>query len=662
MSIKIFIRSIALPLIYLALFSQNLFAQNASIKFDGIDDYIQTNVPPIAGGAARTVEAWIKLTSNTDPNAGGLQNVIVDMGAMTTGSRFTFNVLFGNAIRLEVQGNGVNGTIPVNDGLWHHVAGVYNPLATNKVSLYVDGVLDIAGNFTVTANTSATGDVVIGRRVDGINRFNGNIDEVRIWNVAKTLPEIIASKNAELCNSTANLYAYFPMNDGVPSGNNTNAMIYDQSNSFKTGTFLNFDLTGTNSNFSPGKVLNPGMTVTKFNRTVCSSYTWPASGITYTTPGTYLTRKTKTNGCDSILKLNLSVATSILTSDTVSACDTFLWSLNGNSYGNSGVYVDTTIASGGCDSIVTLMLTVGTIAPTTQHITACDSYTWSVNGTQYLNSIYTSHTYTNAKGCDSVVFLDLTINKSSNNVQSINACDSYSWSANNQTYTNSGQYFALIKNAKGCDSSLTLNLTINPISKVIDNVNACVEYTWQLNWKKYTENTRDSVVYQSTKGCDSIVVLNLKVKKVDVGVTATTNSLFAQYTGAAYQWINCSNLNNVVGATSQNFFPVLSGEYAVIVSYNGCSDTSKCFNFVSHVGIENQSKTTFKIFPNPSNDQLFVEGVSNEEPVEVKIYSIHGELLKIELLNKNNSIDIKLLDQGIYFIKIDNSIQRFIKL
>jgi hypothetical protein len=117
-----------------------------------------------------------------------------------------------------------------------------------------------------------------------------------------------------------------------------------------------------------------------------------------------------------------------------------------------------------------------------------------------------------------------------------------------------------------------------------------------------------------------------------------------------------------VGATSQNFFPVLSGEYAVIVSYNGCSDTSKCFNFVSHVGIENQSKTTFKISPNPSNDQLFVEGVSNEEPVEVKIYSIHGELLKIELLNKNNSIDIKLLDQGIYFIKIDNSIQRFIKL
>lgn len=659
---KIFIRRITFPLICLALLGQNLFAQNASIKFDGIDDYIQTNVPPIAGGAARTVEAWIKLTSNADPNAGGVQNVIVDMGAMSTGSRFTFNVLFNNAIRLEVQGNGLSGTIPVNDGLWHHVAGVYNPLATNKVSLYVDGVLDVTGNFTVTANTSATGDIVIGRRVDGINRFNGNIDEVRIWNVAKTLPELIASKNAELCNSTANLYAYFPMNDGIPSGNNVNAMVYDQSNSFKTGTFFNFDLTGTTSNFSAGKVLNAGMTVTSFNRTACSAYTWPANGITYTTSGTYLTRKTKTNGCDSILKLNLSIASSIETSDTVSACDTFLWSLNGNSYGSSGVYVDTTIASGGCDSIVTLVLTVGTIAPTIQQITACNSYTWSVNGTQYLNSIYTSYTYTNARGCDSVVYLDLTINKSSSSIQNINACDKFTWSANNQTYMNSGQYFATIQNDKGCDSSMTLNLIINPNYKLVDNVNACVEYTWLLNGEKYTDNARDSIVYQTAKGCDSIIVLNLKVKKVDVGVTPTTNSLFAQFTGAAYQWINCSNLNNVVGATNQTFFPTVSGTYAVIVTYNGCSDTSTCFNFVSHVGIDNQRGTTFKIFPNPSKDQLFVEGISKEEPIEVQIFSVQGELLKKEFLDKKKSIDIQSLKTGIYFIKIENSIQRFTKL
>jgi Concanavalin A-like lectin/glucanases superfamily len=476
-------------------FVQNLYAQNASINFDGVDDYIQTNVPPIAGGAARTIEAWIKTTANADPNNGGLQNVIVDMGTMATGSRFTFNVLFNNAIRLEVQGNGLSGTIPVNDGLWHHVAGVYNPLATNKVILYVDGVLDVTGNFTVTANTSATGDVTIGRRVDGINRFKGNIDEVRIWSVAKTQAELIASMNKELCNAVPSLYSYFTFNDGIPSGNNTNAVTYDLTSAHKIGTFINFNLTGANSNYAAEKILSAGMTVKNINLTACSTYTWPASGLSYNTAGTYFARSLKGNGCDSIMKLNLSISTIINTSDSVNTCDTFIWSLNGLQYANSGVYVDTVVTSGGCDSIVTLVLNVGVIPPTTQKINACDTYTWNANGITYSNSILTSYSFTNSRGCDSVVYLDLTINKSSNGTQNITNCDKYTWPANGQTYTNSGQYFVTLNTYKGCDSNLTLNLTLNNSYKIIDFVNTCVEYTWAQNGKKYTDNVRDSVVF-----------------------------------------------------------------------------------------------------------------------------------------------------------------------
>lgn len=630
--------------------------------FDGVDDYIQTNVHPISGGAARTIEAWIKTTANADPNAGGVQNVIVDMGVMATGTRFTLNVLFGNAIRLEVQGNGLSGTIPVNDGLWHHVAGVYNPLATNKVSLYVDGVLDVSGNLTVTPNTSSTGDIVIGRRVDGINRFNGNIDEVRIWNVAKTVTEINASKNSQLCNSTPNLYAYFPMNDGIPNGNNTNAVIYDQSSGFKTGTFMNFDLTGTTSNFSTGKSLGAGMTVNKIKRTVCSSYTWPLTGLTYSTPGVYSARLTKTNGCDSIVRLNLSIATSISVSDTVSACDTFVWALNGNTYPNSGVYKDTVTAVGGCDSIVTLVLTVGTIAPTYLTHTACESYTWPANGITYTNSTNTSYTYTNARGCDSVVYLNLTINKSSSSIQNINACDSYTWTANNQTYTTSGQYSTVLKNDKGCDSTLTLNLTINNSYKVVDFVNACVEYTWSENGRKYTNDIRDSVIYHTAKGCDSIIVLNLKVKKVNIGVTATAKLLFAQAGVGTYQWIDCTNLTNIVGATNQSFTPSASGSYAVIVTTNGCSDTSLCYNFVSTVGIDKESKQEFSIYPNPSNEVLFIKGIEKGISANVKIYTIEGKLIQTEIAEENKSMDISGLAKGLYIIHINNSTYRFVKM
>ena len=186
-----------LPLLLILFFisSISVKAQNAGLHFDGVDNYVMSDVSPIAGNTAKTVEAWIKTTVNSDPNNGGAQKVIVDMGTQATGTRFTLNLLYSNAIRLEVQGNGINGTTAVNDGLWHHVAAVYDPLATTKVSLYLDGALEASGNLTTTVNTSATGNIQIGRRCDAINYFNGTIDEVRVWNVARTAAQIANNRN-----------------------------------------------------------------------------------------------------------------------------------------------------------------------------------------------------------------------------------------------------------------------------------------------------------------------------------------------------------------------------------------------------------------------------------------------------------------------------------
>jgi hypothetical protein len=67
---------------------------------------------------------------------------------------------------------------------------------------------------------------------------------------------------------------------------------------------------------------------------------------------------------------------------------------------------------------------------------------------------------TNASGCDSTVTLDLTINSSSSSTQTQTGVDSYTWSVNNETYTESGTYTAVIPNAAGCDSTITLDLTL----------------------------------------------------------------------------------------------------------------------------------------------------------------------------------------------------------
>ena len=98
---------------------------NNALHFDGVDDYVSTTKSAIQGNVARSFEAWIRTNENCIPGAaGGVQQVIADMGTFVNGKRFTLNLLWANSVRLEIGGTGLSGTVAVNDSLWHHVAAV----------------------------------------------------------------------------------------------------------------------------------------------------------------------------------------------------------------------------------------------------------------------------------------------------------------------------------------------------------------------------------------------------------------------------------------------------------------------------------------------------------------------------------------------------------
>lgn len=199
-----------LPILTLLVFiGQFAAAQNNSLLFDGTNDYIQTTSPGITGSAERTVEAWVKTSWS------GTQRVILNWGVQATSSRYTFSMNGGN-IRIEVQGNGVSGSF-IGDGTWHHVAATFdNSLPSDKHKLFVDGVMVAGSNLTVATNTQP-GDIIIGRRVDGINYWQGNIDDVRAWNVARSAGEIAANMNTELTGTEANLIFYSKFDDDMAS-------------------------------------------------------------------------------------------------------------------------------------------------------------------------------------------------------------------------------------------------------------------------------------------------------------------------------------------------------------------------------------------------------------------------------------------------------------
>jgi hypothetical protein len=130
------------------------------------------------------------------------------------------------------------------------VAAVYDPLSSAaSYFLYVDGALDTSGVLPTSINTG-NGDVVIGRRMDGINRWNGDLDEIRIWSVARTASEIQTNYNKRLCSFPGTLAGYYRFNQGVAGGNNV--LVSTAINELTRngdGVLNNFSLTGTTSNW-----------------------------------------------------------------------------------------------------------------------------------------------------------------------------------------------------------------------------------------------------------------------------------------------------------------------------------------------------------------------------------------------------------------------------
>ncbi len=289
---------------------------------------------------------------------------------------------------------------------------------------------------------------------------------------------------------------------------------------------------------------------------------------------------------------------------------------------------------------------------------ACGTYTW-INGLTYTSSNNTAtYVIPNAAGCDSIITLNLTIStqsSASTDIQS--ACGSYTW-INGITYTNSNNIATyVIPNAAGCDSTITLNLTINQPTVSSYVVSACNTFTW-INGITYTSsNNTATYVITNTNGCDSTITLNLTISNIQTTVAQVGQTLTANQTGANYQWVNCNNnYAAIFGETSQSFTAVTSGNYAVIINNGTCVDTSVC-NVITVVGIgEKEMNANFILFPNPTSENISIQFTNDQAFVKVRLISIIGQELKSQSFQNTKLIDYAI-DQatGIYFIEVTNN-------
>ncbi|MBR4638347.1 MAG: hypothetical protein IKO81_06850, partial [Bacteroidales bacterium] len=203
---------------------------------------------------------------------------------------------------------------------------------------------------------------------------------------------------------------------------------------------------------------------------------------TVTTTGdyTYDVWAVWSNGCRAFTRGNITVSTLCHpegNSYTEMACESYEW--NNEVLTQSGTYTHEYTDLNGCPQVDTLHLTVNHSTTGTDTQVACGSFTW-IDGVTYTESTTApTFTLTNAQGCDSVVTLHLTINNPTNGAETVTAYDTYTWTGGNgQTYNASGTYYYQHTDGNGCTQVDTLYLTVYYSSSSEFAATACESYEW----------------------------------------------------------------------------------------------------------------------------------------------------------------------------------------
>jgi len=217
-------------------------AQNNALNFDGVDDFVNCGNPTAFQSNKITMEAWIKAKP-----ASGYRGIVTKQGAYSL--YLSNNILISHLYNVTDLSTGIN----VADDTWHHVALT---LSGGMVTVYLDGVA--RANYSGYIVNDQTKNLLIGEGAPDYGQaFNGSIDGVRIWNVARTQAQIQSTMNSNTPSGTGLLAAYY-FNQGSANNDNSGVTtLTDATGNNRNGTLYNFALSGTSSNWSTGATALP---------------------------------------------------------------------------------------------------------------------------------------------------------------------------------------------------------------------------------------------------------------------------------------------------------------------------------------------------------------------------------------------------------------------
>jgi hypothetical protein len=289
--------------------------------------------------------------------------------------------------------------------------------------------------------------------------------------------------------------------------------------------------------------------------------------------------------------------------------------------------------NGGFDAQILRFLENGQIRPlgNTQsetNIISCESYSWN-------NQIYTqSGQYlfqtSNAAGCDSIAVLNLTINEPTSSLETVTSCKDFVWNANNQSYTQSGQYTAILTDAFGCDSTVTLDLTIVALEIINQPINQNV-------------NIDDNAVFSVTTSDPNVTFQ----WQTDLGLGFQNLTNAGQYSGV---YSNTLIIENTSSNNNNQLF-------RCVLTTTNCSDTSNVvvLNVSDNLSLFEQQNQQVHFYPNPTSDLITLKLQDSDLNKHINIINSVGKVvLTLTITSSELTIDVSLFSKGVYFVALES--------
>lgn len=258
--------------------------------------------------------------------------------------------------------------------------------------------------------------------------------------------------------------------------------------------------------------------------TNCGAFVSPSGKYVWNTSGVYRDIIENQNGCDSVITINLTITSTPTKNLAVTGCNSYTSPYSGVTYYQTGVQQEVIINPTGCDTLVNLSISFLYNLSFTS-LAVCQQYT-SPTGNIYTQDGYYYDTLTNQYGCDSIIRTQLWVHNNVYDTLYSSTCNNYQSPSGNYVWNQSGTYNDTIPWIGGCNKFYTIYLTILPNSSHTITETACDSYTTSSNLHTYTQNGTYTETFTNAIGCDSIITYNLTFNYSNYGLQ-TLNSCSA---------------------------------------------------------------------------------------------------------------------------------------